>query len=206
MMPPPISALFEYWKEKKGLHHRLLSSLYPLRACNFTLYQRIILPLQPLQRPPPFLRQFRPPILRHRLSKKSRFPFYIFLFPLRSFFALPFFELLFQFCGFGEAFGFDGCSDGGPEAEGFVGELGGERGDYFGGGEEGFEIDEEGGVLRRREVVRRDVEILEQRGWVPLIRVVCSRLRRASSLLVLLRCLSQERLLFGSCCRSLDRS
>ena len=60
---------------------------------------------------------------------------------------------MFQFCGFGEAFGFDGCGDGGPEAERFVGQLGREGGNYFGGGEEGFEVEEEGGVLLGRLLV-----------------------------------------------------
>lgn len=41
---------------------------------------------------------------------------------------------------------------------------------------------------------------------VPLILLVCSGLRRARRLLILLRRPSQERLLFGSCCRSPDRN
>ena len=83
--------------------------------------------------------------------------------------------------------------------------MGGERGDYFGGGEEGFEVEEEGGVLLD-EMVSRDVLDLVVEWIVPLILVVCSRFRRASSLLILLRRPSREHLLFGSCCHSLDRS
>ena len=151
--PAQVIARLYIEKERKAL-----MEFYVASSCarNLTLNQRVVLPLQPLQRPPPLLRQLRPSIHRDRFSEKPRFPLHILLFPLRSFFALPFFELLFQFCGFGETFGFYGGGDGGPEAEGFVGELGCERGDYFGGGEEGFEVDEEGGVLWRWEVVRRD--------------------------------------------------
>lgn len=50
-------------------------------------------------------------------------------------------------CGLVVLFGEDGGSDGGPEAAGFVGELGGFRGYDFGGGVEGFEVDEGEGVL-----------------------------------------------------------
>jgi len=48
---------------------------------------------------------------------------------------------LLYFCGLRVLFGEDGGGDGGPEAAGFIGELGGGWRDDFGGGEEGFEVD-----------------------------------------------------------------
>lgn len=113
----------------------------PSSPSNRILLQPILPALQPLERPLPIPSQLGLPQRRHRRREEPRPPVIALVLALGGFLALPLFELLLDFCGLGVLLGEDSGGDGGPEAAGFVGELGGGWGDDFGDGEEGFEVD-----------------------------------------------------------------
>lgn len=72
--------------------------------------------------------------------KVDGLPGFLVLFSLAGFFALLFFEVDFDFGGFGVLFGEDGFGDAAPEGEGFVGELLVFGGNDFGGDVEGGDV------------------------------------------------------------------
>lgn len=120
-----------------------------LRTGGVALLQRVPRLLQACQGGFPFVGEGRSTggVAGDGLGEEAGAPLLVLLLADGRFLALLLFEFLFEFRGFGVASFFDGGGHGGPEALGFVGELVGERGDDFGEGEEGAEVDEEGGVL-----------------------------------------------------------
>lgn len=105
--------------------------------------------LQPLQCPSSLLVELRLPIRHERLGEKPWFELYTVILARGGFLALPFLELLFDFCGLAVLLVEDGFGDAVPEAAALGGELLVFRRDDFRGGPEGVQIDEELRILYR---------------------------------------------------------
>lgn len=118
---------------KTGSRHLLCTS-------NLTILQAIILGLQSLESFSSVLRQIRLPVGSNSVSEESWLPLFILLFPLGGLVALPFFNLLLQLGRFGVLFALYRTCDTGPKPLRFIRKLLVDRGNDFGGREEGSEV------------------------------------------------------------------
>ena len=115
-------------------------SRHLLCTSNLTILQAIILGLQSLESFHSVLRQIRLSVGSNRVSEESWLPLFILLFPLGGLVALPFFDLLLELGRFRVLFALYRTCDASPETLRLVRKLLVDRGNDFGGREEGSEV------------------------------------------------------------------
>ena len=107
---------------------------------DLTIWQAIILSLQSSKSFLSVFSQVRFPVGSHSVSKEPWLPLFHLLFPLSGLVALPFFDLLLELGRFRVLFALYCTCHASPETLGFVWKLLVDRGDDFGGREQGSEV------------------------------------------------------------------
>ena len=113
-----------------------VSSPVALRPRHLTLSKAVVIRVQPPQRHPTIIREIRLAVRRQCSLEEPRFPRFLARLSRFGFFALPLFEVLFDFCGLLVLLAFYGNGDLFPESRGLVGERWVTGGYYFGEGQE----------------------------------------------------------------------